>query len=336
VSRPLVSVVLPVRNAAGWLPAALGSLRRQTLGDIEILAVDDGSRDASPELLETAARRDARVRPLATGGAGLVAALELGRREARAPLLARMDADDLSHPDRLRIQFAHLQGHPELAGTGCRVRIFPRQRVRRGWLRYERWLNDLCSPGAIRRERFVESPLAHPSVMLRAEALAAVGGYRPGPFPEDYDLWLRLLATGRALDKVPRVLLAWRDSDERATRQDPRYLPARHRALKLVHLLAGPLAGRREVAVWGAGESGRRWARALGPAGVRVALFLDVDPRKIGRMLEGAPVLPTGAARDPSLPFLLGAVGAEGGHAHIRATLTAAGKLEEQDFLLVE
>jgi len=329
-------VLLPVRDGLSTLPAALQSLRRQTLADFELLAVDDGSRDGSAELLARAAAGDGRVRVLSTGGAGLVAALELARREARAPLLARMDADDVCHPERLRLQREHLEAHPELAGTGARVRLFPRHRLGPGWLRYERWLNGLVRPEELRRERFVESPLAHPSVMLRASALAGVGGYRDGPFPEDYDLWLRLLGAGLALDKLPRVLLAWREREGRLTRQDPRYAPEAHRRLKLEHLLAGPLRGRGRVALWGAGENGRRWARLLAGAGVEVALFLDVDRRKIGRTIEGAPVLGPEAASAPELPFLLGAVGAVGGHENIRRHLAAAGKLEERDFLLVQ
>src|SRR5205814_831107 len=97
--------------------------------------------------------------------------------------------------------------------------------------------NQLCDPGAIARERFIESPLVHPSVLAR-RAVLAENGYRDGPFPEDYELWLRLLARGVLMAKVPRVLLTWREHAARATRRDPRYAPARHRELKVQALLA--------------------------------------------------------------------------------------------------
>ncbi len=333
---PVVSVLMPVRDSAATLPAAVASICRQSLGDFEVIAVDDGSTDSSRAILDEWARRDGRVRVESSGGAGLVAALETGRRRVRAPLVARMDADDVSHPERLRLQVRHLQEHPRLAGTGCRVRLFPRGRMRAGWRRYEGWVNSLTSAEQIRRERFVESPLVHPSVVLRTEALEQAGGYRDEDWPEDYDLWLRLMHSGKSLDKVPRTLLFWRVSPRRHSLTHPRYLPGRFLDLKLAHLMAGPMKNISNVVLWGAGKNGRRWARRLAGRGVRVEGFIDVDPAKIGRQLNGIPVCGPERAGQPGLPFVLGAVAAAGARPLIREALSRAGKIEGPDFLFVQ
>ena len=148
------------------------------------------------------------------------------------------------------------------------------------------------------RERFVESPLVHPSVVLRTEALRALGGWRDGPFPEDYELWLRAIDAGRRFARLPEVLLRWRDTPSRLTRSDPRYGRDRFLATKLEALCRGPLSGRPAV-VWGAGPIGKSWSRALAAAGRAAAAFVEVDPRKIGTRIHGVPVLALPEADEP-------------------------------------
>jgi hypothetical protein len=201
--------------------------------------------------------------------------------------------------------------------------------------RHVAWLNGLVTPDLVARDLLVEAPLVHPASAIRREALAAMGGWRDGDFPEDYDLWLRLAASGARLTNLPAVLLDWRESPGRLTRTDPRYGLARHVGLKAAWLAAGPLADRREVAVWGAGETGRAFARALVPHGVSVALFLEVDRKKIGRNVLGVPVHPfEEAGRARGLPLLV-AVGAPGARDLIRAELGRQGFAEVRDYRCV-
>jgi glycosyltransferase involved in cell wall biosynthesis len=336
MSAPDVSVLMPVKDAAATVGAALDSLARQTLESFEVIAVDDGSSDSSRAILEERARHDGRIKVESSGGAGLVAALETGRHCACAPLVARMDADDVCHPERLRLQVEHMQADPRLAGTGCLVRLFPRGQMRQGWKRYERWVNSLTTPELIRRERFVESPLVHPSVILRADVLEEARGYRDGGWPEDYDLWLRLMGAGLLLDKVPRTLFFWRVGPRRYSLTHPRYQPERFMELKLAHLRTGPLANVSQVVLWGAGKNGRRWARLLGDGGIPVEGFIDIDPAKIGKKITGVPVSGPERAEDPHLPFVLGAVATAGARPLIRDALIRAGKAEETDFLFVQ
>jgi len=114
MATPEISVVIPVRDAGARLREALDSISAQTFADWECLVVDDGSTDGSRRAAAEYAAADARFRTLSVGGAGLVSALNAGLREARAPLVARMDADDISVPARLESQVALMRANPEI------------------------------------------------------------------------------------------------------------------------------------------------------------------------------------------------------------------------------
>ncbi len=332
---PLAAVLLPARDAARTVRAAAVSILRQTLRDLVLVAVDDGSRDGTGEILDAVSRRDRRVRVIHGPEEGIARALARGLDACDAAYVVRMDADDVAHPRRVERQLAALSADPSLAAVGSRVRLFPRRAVAAGMVRYAAWLNGLVTPELVARDLLVESPLVHPASVVRRDALVAAGGWRDGDFPEDYDLWLRLAAAGHRLGNVPEVLLDWRESPGRLTRTDPRYALARHVALKAAWLAEGPLAGRREVAIWGAGETGRAFARALGRHDVRVALFLEVDRRKIGRTVRGAPVRSfEEAGRARGLPLLV-AVGAPGARQLIRDELDRRGFVEVRDYRCV-
>jgi glycosyltransferase involved in cell wall biosynthesis len=330
--RPAVSVLLPVRDARRTLPECLASLAAQSLEDHEVVAVDDGSRDGSGPLLDAKARRDPRLRVHHTPARGLVAALNLALASARGAFVARMDADDVAATERLALQAERLR---EDAGTdvlGCRVRLAGGGR---GLRAYVAWQNRLLDHDAIVRDLYVESPLVHPSVMMRAGALLALGGYRVFDGPEDYDLWLRAHAAGLRFGKRPEALLTWRDGPRRLTRTDPRYAADRFRALKLEALLRGPLAARPAVVIWGAGPIGKAWSRALEGCGIVVRAFVEVDPRKIGQRIQGAPVLAVGEAGGLRGSLHLGAVGQPGARARIRAEVERLGLEEPRDFVAV-
>ena len=334
--RPAISVLLPCRDAGDTLTACLRSLRGQTRADFEVVAVDDGSRDATRSLLRGWARRDRRVRILDGRGRGLVPALEAAAAAARGSLLARMDADDVAHPRRLELQTRFLARHPGLAACGARVRLFPREELGSGYRRYERWINGLGSPAEVERDLFVECPVPHPTLLIRREAFDLIGGYRDRGWPEDYDLVLRLHRAGFAMANVPRVLLRWRVTPDRLSLRSPAYAPDAFRRCKVHHLLRGSLPVGRPLLVWGAGRVGKALSRELRRQGRPIDAFVDLDPRKIGQEVHGAPVWPPrelrARARCSPEPYVLAAVGSPGARAEIRAALTDAGLKELRDF----
>jgi glycosyltransferase involved in cell wall biosynthesis len=334
VNGPAVSILLAVRNEEHHLPAALASLQRQTLGDWELVAVDDGSDDRTPQLLAAAARSDSRIRVLTRPAEGLVSALNAGLEACRAPLVARMDGDDICHPRRLALQSAHLHNHPETLLVASRVRHFPRPSLLGGMRAYEVWQNDLLEDAAIRRDLYVESPFAHPSVMFRADLVRTAGGYRDCGWAEDYDLWLRLARLPGRFARLRETLLYWRDRPRRLTRTSATCSAEAFRACKVHHLARDFLAGRRSVTLWGAGMEGKAWRTALAAAGVEVTRWAEVDRRKIGQTIHQAPVVPIEALHPGNGPILV-TVGAKGARVQVRTWAQQRGLVEGRDFLCV-
>jgi len=330
---PAVSVLLPVYNDAGTVSRSIRSIRAQTFDDWELLVLDDGSTDGARERIRPFCRRDGRIRCLSLPHRGLPETLNAGLEVARGRLIARMDADDVSHPQRLDLQKMWLDRRPEIAAVSCRVRLFPRRSISDGMRAYEAWLNSLTRPEEIARDIFVESPLAHPSVLARRDVLEEVGGYRRGG-PEDYDLWLRLHRRGHRFGKVPRFLLWWMDRPERISRRSPDYSREAFRRCKARHLagLLGPgacviLVGNREA---------RRMAVLLREKGVRVKGFVDIDPGRIGSRRKGVPVWGyEHLARHRPDCLVLSAVGSPGARELIRGRLAGLGFREGEEFLCV-
>lgn len=331
---PRVSVLLPAWNAAANLPLALDSLLAQRLGDFEVLAVDDGSTDRTPDILREYARRDVRIRPLHIPHGGIVAALNTGLAEARGEYVARMDADDLCAPLRLERQAALLDARPDLGLASCLVAFGGDRASRGGYGHYVDWINSLVSHEDIFLHRFAESPLAHPSVMFRRALAERLGGYRQGPFPEDYDLWLRWLAAGVRMEKVPEFLLTWNDPPDRLSRTHASYGVEAFYRLKSRALAEWLTAtGRREVVVWGAGRVTRRRAGLLLEHGLDIRAWVDIDPAKIGQSYDGRPVWSPEDLPGSGTCFVLSYVASRGARELIRARLEATGHVLGRDFL---
>ena len=325
---PRVTVLLPCRNAEESLDEALESIRRQTFGEFEVLAVNDGSLDRTGEILREWERRDPRVRCIQTPPRGIVHALNLATEHARGEFLARMDADDIAEPPRLEEQVGMLDTHTDLIACGALIRYFPRASVRDGALRYEEWINSVVSPEEIERDLFVECPIPHPTLVLRRDTLEQVGGYRDNGWPEDYDLVLRLWEAGHRFGKVPQVLLNWRESAFRLSRVDSRYDESAFRRCK-VHYLINRIAGRK-VVVCGAGPVGKAFCLALQTNGYTIAAFLDLDRRKIGQTVHGTRVLHPDEVGDFRDCYLLAAVGSAKGRNEIRQMWKEAGFREPE------
>lgn len=334
---------MPARDAAEWIGEAIESIRAQTLGDWELIIVDDGSSDATSGILDDYRRREPRIRVFATSESdrGLVAALNRGLREVRGRYVARMDADDVAHLDRLAEQVEALEADASLAAVACSVEGFPPHAVGAGMQRYLAWQNALVTTDELARDRFVESPVVAPSLTLRTEYLRAVlGGWQEHGWPEDWDLVLRAFEAGGRIARVTSTLHRWRQHPWQTTRNDARYGAdrlLRARAHYLARYLRQAAASR---AIWllGAGPVGKTLAEALFREGMTVAGFAEVDPRKIGnrvrRVGQWWPVIAMAELQTTRrTSYAVAAVGRSGARARIREALTAAGWVEARDFI---
>ena len=204
MSLPAISVLLPVFNAERYLRAALESVLAQTFTDLECVIVDDGSTDTSPTILAQHAAHDDRIRIIRQENMGIVAALNRGLAECSAPLVARMDADDICLPQRLATQLDYLDRHPEVVAVGTAFQLISAAGVPGPVVQHP------TSAEAIRRGLQSGNRLGHPTVLMRRDAVIAAGGYREAlRHAEDYDLWTRL-AEGHPLANLPGCLLLYR------------------------------------------------------------------------------------------------------------------------------
>jgi glycosyltransferase involved in cell wall biosynthesis len=184
----MVSVLLPVWNGETFLKLAIESILGQTLPSLELIVIDDGSSDGSAAIAEGVASIDRRVRVLRRPHEGLSAALNAGIAAARGEYVARMDADDVSVPDRLRKQVAYLDDHPACVAVGAWIEVVDEAGRHLG-LKTFVTTHDEISAALLRGI----SPMAHPTVVARRDALRAAGGYDARRYPsEDLDLWFRL------------------------------------------------------------------------------------------------------------------------------------------------
>jgi glycosyltransferase involved in cell wall biosynthesis len=205
-TAPAVSVLMVVHDAQAYVGDAVASALDQTLEDFELVVYDDGSRDGSARIVEAFAARDARIVLRRRQHAGLATWLREGVEAACAEFVARMDADDLAHPERLARQLAYLCAHPECIAVGTEVLLVDPERrpIGSGGVRLDHEAID----AELMRGR--GTALVHPSVALRRSAVLAVGNYRTEyPWAEDLDLFLRLAERGR-LANLPEVLLEYR------------------------------------------------------------------------------------------------------------------------------
>jgi len=334
MTDPLVSILLPLRNEEQHLPSALLSLQRQTMDNWELIAVDDGSTDTTSDILHSFAEQDPRITILKRPAEGLVAALNYGLHACRGTLVARMDGDDICHPQRLETQLEYFHKDPSLTLVATCVRHFPRMNIQGGMLTYEEWQNRILTHLDIIRNFFVESPFAHPSVMFRRTDILEAGGYRQKPWAEDYDLWLRLAERGARFAKCPETLLFWRDRPQRLTRTADNCTLESFRICKAHFLRRTYLKDHSEVTLWGAGQEGKEWRKALQQEGVRVARWIDVDARKIGQVIHGATVYRPEILKETPVPTLI-TVGARGARKQIRQWAKQSKLHEGTDFLCV-
>lgn len=345
VNRPIISCLMPIYNCAPTLAKAVRSICWQTFKAWELILVDDGSSDDTLAIAKELAKADPRLRVLAKEHSGIVDTLNFAFKQSRAPFIARMDGDDISHPERFAEQMRYLQVHKDVAAVGCKIGIFPKKTITEGMQRYERWLNKACEPDILQRDIFVESPLVHPSVLLRRSALEEVGLYEEGYWPEDYQLWLRMWLKGLKMGKVEKKLFFWRDLPKRLTRVDRRCSHDALRELKVTFFLkafftpANEEQGmrslpfdKRRLIIWGAGPNGKALAKTLRSHGLEPAYYTDILPARHGQTICGLKVLSLEQLPAPEGYFLVTAVGNPNSREEIRAFLKERGWQEGRDF----
>jgi glycosyltransferase involved in cell wall biosynthesis len=337
MQRPKVSVLLPVHNAEATIGTAIESIHRQTMRDWELIVADDGSTDQTLEIASEAARDDRRIKLHRFPHRGLVPTLNEAIDLAQGSFLARMDADDESSPERLALQTNYLAENPQVSLVASQVRFGGDRSNAPGYAQYVDWTNSVLSADEISKSRFIESPIAHPSVMYRRETLARSGGYRDTDWPEDYELWLRWLEAGERFEKLNQPLITWNDPINRLSRRHPRYRTEAFYACKCHYLarwITRTIESDRRILLWGAGRITRKRFERLEATDVTLSGYIDINPRKIGLKIGGRPVYGISEIPEDRSWFIVAGVGNRGAREEIRRELEQRGYREGTDFVL--
>jgi len=333
---------MPVHNAGAYLKPAVDSILCQRDVKFELLIIDDHSDDDAIEALED----NPLITVLTSSKRGIVSALNIGINEAKYPFIARMDADDISEPTRLSNQLEYLIKNPSIDICGCKVKIFNELNdIGDGYRYYENWINNLCDSTGIERDFFIESPIPHPTAMLRKELLVLLGGYHDSTWPEDYDLWFRLLLSGAKFGKpAGEAIYKWRDHKQRLSRTDPRYSKQMFLQCK-AHYLSNYLQRRgiSKCMILGSGPTGLKMHDYLCEKNIQVEAFVDIDPKLIGRSRRAKIIYVTTEnitsykikkfiTADDSI--FISAVSTRGGREKIRFYLQNLGLSETNDYII--
>lgn len=332
MSLPRTSIILPFRNAARTLHAAIASMATQAFTDWEFLLVDNASTDTGAAIAQQWTDRDPRIRLLHEPTVGIAHALNNGLAQASGKYIARMDADDVSHPERLVKQVAYLDAHPEIGVLGTRTAFATTVEKCSGMKWFVDWQNALLGPHEHYVKRFVDAPLAHPTVMFRRELVERHGGYDTGPLPEDHELWLRWMDAGVRFAKLPEELLTWNDHAQRLSRTHPHYSVDAFFTTKakwLARWMKRKLSGRPVII---AGTSGlcRDRAAKLEAEGVAISAFTDVKPRAV----PGHAFIPHDRLPPPGEAFIVSFISQRGTGDRIADYLASRGLAEGVDFIL--
>jgi glycosyltransferase involved in cell wall biosynthesis len=327
-----VSILLPFRHAARTLDAAIASIASQTHPDWELLLINNASEDEGPAIAQGWCDRDPRIHLITEPRVGIAHALNTGLDHANRPFIARMDADDVSHPERLEHQLTFLGAHPEVGVLGTRTVFATTVEKSSGMAWYVGWQNAILTPHEHYVKRFVDAPLAHPTVMFRRELVEQHGGYSTEPLPEDHELWLRWMDAGVRFAKLPEDLLTWHDHPHRLSRTHPNYsIDAffRTKAKWMARWLKRTLNGRPVII---AGTSGLCQARTalLEAEGITVSAYTDVRRREVA----GYAFIPHDALPGAGGAFVVSFISQRGTGDRIAEFLASRGLVEGIDFLL--
>lgn len=333
-SQPKISIILPFFDAEKTLERAILSISSQSFTDFECILINNNSTDDSNEIARKFVQSDRRFKLISEKEQGVMFASNAGWNESCGLYIARMDADDWSHPDRLKLQNEFLDLNPDYGAIASLAKHISHSEFTGGMERFVEWSNSVTTYKEISDNRFIELPIVNPTAMWRRETAQEHGMYLLGSFPEDYEMWLRWLDKGVKICKLNKVLLHWYDSDNRLTRTDSIYSDNSFYSIKTKYLAKwlkknNPFYPK--VAVWGASKISRRRARLLESHGIEICCYIDT---KKGRQLDHE-IYYYKDIPSPEEIFVLTYIKQVEAREEIRTFLPQKGFIEGKNFLLI-
>ncbi len=281
--QPLVSIVMAVKDTAPYLPECLDSICNQTYQNWELIAVNDHSTDATPEILKAYSEKDPRVRYFDSDQPRLIPTLQVAYKQVKGTLLNRMDSDDKMPLDKIETLVNEWQkygkGHVIAGGT---EHFVDEGVVGDGFLKYERWLNNVAKNGLHYREIYRECVIPSHCWMIHKDDFDAAGAFDPVIYPEDYDLCFRFYEKGYTIIGIDKILHFWRDRSNRISRTWDEYKDNRYYEMKLRFFFKLDRDVKRPLVVWGAGKNGKDLVKLIQQQEDQIAWVCD-NENKIGK-----------------------------------------------------
>lgn len=280
---PKISVILPFYNAELTLKRSVISILQQTFNNFELLLINNNSTDNSLNIATELAKKDNRIILLTEKKQGVVFATQKGFDNSKTSFIARADADDFWHKDKLLLQYKFLKENKNIDVVSCKVNFIGDEK-NKGMLTFVNETNKNLTHYEIAINRFSELQVINPTIMFRKEVALKHGLYKDGNFPEDYEMFLRWVEAGVKYHKLPKYLLDWYDSETRLTRTDERYSFDAFYKIKssyLYNYLKDVNPNFPNIVVWGAGKRTKKRINELKKMGINIQYFIDVDKKKI-------------------------------------------------------
>ncbi|MEN8247896.1 MAG: glycosyltransferase [Bacteroidota bacterium] len=277
--HPLVSVILPMKNAADTVSKAIDSIIHQSYPNLEIIIINDHSTDTSSDIVGN--YDDKRIKIVNNNDVGIAAALNTGIAIASGKYIARMDADDVSHKDRIEKQVRFLEDNSKVGVVSCLVNHISHTNHQEGYRLHVDWINSITEPTDHYLNRFADATVAHPSVLFRRELIEKYGNYNTGSVPEDFEFWLRLMSQGVRFAKVPEVLFDWHDTPTRASRELVQYEQEAFFRVKAQYFAQwwSEKSFNKDLWIWGFGKNVFRKSQPLNDLGIKITGYIDLNER---------------------------------------------------------
>ncbi|PWL39035.1 glycosyl transferase family 2 [Flagellimonas aquimarina] len=331
MQNPRVSILIPFKNTAHFLPECLDSILEQTYSNWEVLAINDHSDDGSLDLLTLYAKKDQRIKVFKNKGQGIIPALRTAYKNSSGDYITRMDSDDIMKPNRLDVMVKSLIENGEGHVAVGKVKYFSERGVSNGYARYESWLNKLTQVGKNYDEIYKECVIPSPCWMTFKKDLELCGAFEPDRYPEDYDLTFRFYENGLKVIPCSETLHLWRDYDSRTSRTSEHYAQNYFLELKLHYFLRLDYDKNRPLVIWGAGFKGKSVAKLLLKADISFVWLCD-NPKKIGKKIYGKELVHFKTLEELESPQSIITVANEQAQNEIKDFLNRTNQLPMQDF----
>ena len=329
---PLVSIIMAAKDTAPYIAECLESIMAQSYSNWELIAVNDHSDDATPQILADYARRDSRIRYFDSDSPKLIPTLQFAYARCNGDLINRMDSDDRMPSYKLEVMvnewLKYGSGHVIAGGT---QHFVDEGEVGGGFRRYEDWLNDVARNGRHLEEIYTECVIPSHSWLLHKGDMDRVGAFDSDIYPEDYDLCFRFYKHQLKIIGIDYVLHYWRDRGDRISRTWDVYKDNRYFQLKLDNFFELDRDESRPLVLWGAGRNGKDMAKLLQQKG-KVFHWVCDSESKIGKDIYGVKMHHYDAIVQMRRPQIIIVVSSPNGKIEIKKQLEDMGKSVVEDY----